>query len=196
MPRVNLLPWREELRKQRRTEYLTMLGICAVLAAGVWFGIHLYYQALIEHQQARNAYIDQQIKALDKKIAEIKALEKEKENLIARMKAIETLQTSRPIIVHLFDELVSTLPEGVFLTSIVQKGDTVEVQGSAQSNARVSNYMRNIDASDWLQDPSLTIISAASRDGRRSADFTLKFKQTKLKGEGEEEAASEEVQIQ
>ena len=127
MPRVNLLPWREELRKQRRTEYLSILGVCAVVAVAVWFSIHLYFNALIEQQQRRNNFLTAEIKLLDKKIEEIKQLEKEKENLIARMKAIETLQTSRPIIVHLFDELVSTLPDGVYLTSIAQSGSKVTI---------------------------------------------------------------------
>lgn len=188
MPRINLLPWREELRRQRRTEYLSILGACALAAAGVWFAIHMYFNALIEQQQRRNAFLTAEIKLLDKKIAEIKALEKEKENLIARMKAIETLQTSRPIVVHLFDELVSTLPDGVYLTSINQSGETVTVKGVAQSNARVSNYMRNVEASEWVRDPKLSIIQSKTQDGKRTADFTLTIKQVKTKaGTGEDE---------
>lgn len=188
MPRVNLLPWRAELRKQRRTEYLAILGACAVLAAAVWFGIHLYYGALIEQQQARNNFLNQEIRKLDKKIAEIKELEKEKESLIARMKAIETLQTSRPIIVHLFDELVTTVPEGVYLRSVNQQGSKVTITGVAQSNARVSNYMRNVEGSEWVQNPKLSIIQTQSADGRRTANFTLTFEQTKQKSEDEGEA--------
>jgi type IV pilus assembly protein PilN len=187
MPRVNLLPWREELRRQRRTEYLVVLGLCAALAAGVWFGIHLYYQELIKQQERRNEFLNAQIRLLDKKIEEIKQLEKEKENLIARMKAIETLQTSRPIIVHLFDELVTTLPEGVYLTSVTQSGETVTLTGVAQSNARVSNYMRNVEASQWVREPKLSIIQSKTAEGRRIADFQLTLKQTKPKVEGEDE---------
>lgn len=189
MPRVNLLPWREELRKQRRTEYLSMLGACAVAATVIWFIIHLYFNALIEQQQHRNDFLTAEIKLLDTKIAEIKQLEKEKENLIARMKAIETLQTSRPIVVHLFDELVSTLPDGVYLTSVIQLGDQVTIKGIAQSNARVSNYMRNVEASQWVREPKLSIIQSKTEDGKRIADFTLTLKQTKPKSdkEGEEE---------
>jgi len=187
MPRVNLLPWRAELRRQKRTEYLAILGACALAAAAVWFGIHLYYGELIKQQERRNAFLTQQIRLLDKKIEEIKALEKEKENLIARMKAIETLQTSRPIIVHLFDELVSTLPEGVYLTNVNQEGSRVTIKGVAQSNARVSNYMRNVEASDWVEQPKLSIIQSKSEDGRRIADFTLTFQQKKIKTEQEEE---------
>ena len=192
MPRVNLLPWREERRKQQRTEYLAILGICAVVAAGIWFSIHLYYQALIEQQNRRNQFLVTEIKLLDKKIEEIKQLEKEKENLIARMKAIETLQTSRPIVVHLYDELLTTLPEGVYLTSISQTGETVTIKGVAQSNARVSNYMRNVEASTWIHDPKLSIIQSKTEDGRRIADFTLTFKQTKAKT-GEEDEQEEQL---
>lgn len=187
MPRINLLPWREELRRQKRAEYLTVLGITAAVAAVVWFAIHLYFQELIEYQESRNAYLQTEIRKLDKKIEEIKQLEKEKESLIARMKAIETLQTSRPIIVHLFDELVSTLPDGVYLKEVSQSGDSVTIKGVAQSNARVSNYMRNVESSEWLKDPKLSIIQSKSEAGRRIADFTLKLKQTKPKSEGAEE---------
>lgn len=192
MPRINLLPWREELRKQKRTEYLAILGVCAVVAAAVWFAVHLYFSELIDYQNQRNDFLKAEIKKLDKKIAEIKALEKERDNLIARMKAIETLQTSRPLIVHLFDELVTTLPEGVYLTEVSQKGSRVSIKGVAQSNARVSNYMRNVEASEWLAEPKLRIIETRSRGSRRISDFELTLRQTKPKsgdeaGEGDEE---------
>ena len=126
-----------------------------------------FVMSLIKQQDRRNAYLSEQIRQLDKKIEEIKALEKEKESLIARMKAIETLPTSRPIIVHLFDELVSTLPEGVYLRNVSQTGNKVTIQGVAQSNARVSNYMRNVEASEWVESPKLSIIQSKSQEGRR-----------------------------
>jgi type IV pilus assembly protein PilN len=186
MPRINLLPWREELRKQKRAEYLAILGICAAIAAAAWFAVHLYFAELIEYQTQRNGFLRAEIKKLDKKIAEIKALEKERDNLIARMKAIETLQTSRPLIVHLFDELVTTLPEGVYLNEISQKGKRVTIKGVAQSNARVSNYMRNVEASEWLKDPKLRIIETRSQGSRRVSDFELILRQTTPKAEGDE----------
>ena len=190
MPRINLLPWREERRTQQRTEYLIVLGICGVLAGAVWFGIHLYFNELIKQQERRNGFLQEQIVLLDKKIKQIKELEREKESLIARMKAIETLQTSRPIIVHLFDELVNTLPEGVYVTDVSQKDKEVTIQGVAQSNARVSNYMRNVESSEWVKDPKLSIITSAFQAGRRLANFTMKLKQsapTPPVAEGEEE---------
>ena len=178
MPRINLLPWREELRKQKRLEYFATLGACAAVAAAAWFAVHLYFAELIEYQAQRNGFLRGEISKLDKKIAEIKALEKERDNLIARMKAIETLQTSRPVIVHLFDELVTTLPEGVFLTEVSQEGKRVTIKGVAQSNARVSNYMRNVEASEWLTDPKLRIIETRTKGNRRVSDFELVVRQT------------------
>ncbi|MEM7466399.1 MAG: PilN domain-containing protein [Pseudomonadota bacterium] len=178
MAKINLLPWREELRRQKQQEYLTIVGICAVLTLLAWGAVHWHFQERINYQESRNAFIVEENKQLDKKIEEIRKLEKEKERLLARMKAIETLQTSRPIIVHIFDELVTSLPEGVFLREISQRGSDITIRGAAQSNARVSNYMRNVEKSDWLKDPSLDIIQSSSEDGRRIADFILKFKQT------------------
>jgi len=188
MARINLLPWREELRRQRRTEYLAALGLCAVFAVAGWFGVHLFYTDWIEYQEKRNTFLTGQIRELDKQIAEIRRLEKEKQNLISRMQAIESLQTSRPLVVYLFDELVSTLPEGVFLTNVTQKGSTISVQGIAQSNARVSSYMRNIENSSRLQGAKLSVIETAGRGVNRDAKFALTFSQRIEKsGDGEEE---------
>ena len=127
MAKINLLPWREELRRQKQKEYLTIVGIFAAITLLVWGGIHWHFQERIKHQESRNAYIVEQNQQLDKKIQEIQKLEREKERLLARMKAIETLQTSRPIIVHIFDELVTSLPEGVFLREISQKGSDITI---------------------------------------------------------------------
>ena len=193
MAKINLLPWREELRRQKQKEYLTIVGICAVLTLMVWGAIHWHFQERINYQESRNAFIVEENKKLDKKIEEIKKLEREKERLLSRMKAIETLQLSRPIIVHIFDELVTSLPEGVFLREISQRGSNITIRGAAQSNARVSNYMRNVEKSDWLKDPSLDIIQSASEDGRRIANFVLKFKQTSPDAEKSEmDAAMDE----
>lgn len=169
---------------------MIVLGICGVLAGAVWFGIHLYFNELIKQQERRNDYLQEQIVLLDEKSKKIKELDREKESLVARMKAIETLQTSRPIIVRLFDELVNTLPKGVYITDVSQKDKEVTIQGVAQSNARVSNYMRNVESSEWVTDPKLSIITSAFETGRRLAKFTMKLKQstpTPPAAEGEEE---------
>lgn len=175
MARINLLPWREEQRNQRKTEYLSIVGLCAIGALLVWGAVHWHFNERIDYQNSRNEFLQSEISKLDVKIQQIRELEKEKERLLARMKAIETLQTSRPIIVHIFDELVNSLPEGVYLKEIAQVGAKITIKGIAQSNARVSNYMRNVEKSDWLKNPSLDIIQTASEDGRKIASFTLKF---------------------
>ena len=186
MARINLLPWREEKRNQRKREYLTTVGLCAVIAVLAWGAVHWHLNEKIDYQKSRNDFLQAEISKLDAKIQQIRELEKEKERLLARMKAIETLQTSRPIIVHIFDELVDSLPEGVYLKDISQNGSKITIKGVAQSNARVSNYMRNVEKSDWLKNPSLDIIQTASEDGRRIASFTLQFEQTSPKADAEE----------
>jgi len=189
MARINLLPWRAELRKQRRNEYLSIVGAFAALAVLVWGGIHFHFKERIEFQNERNDYLRKEISSLDKKIREIQELEKEKDRLIARMKAIETLQSSRPIIVHIFDELVDALPDGVYLKEVTQNGSAITLKGVAESNARVSSFMRNIEKSQWLKDPKLEIIQSSDESGRRIANFTLRMTQNIPKtetGEGEE----------
>lgn len=134
-----------------------------VLAVLVSLYIHIYVNGLIEHQKSRNAYLETEIAQLNIKIREIQNLEKTKANLIARMEIIQQLQESRPEIVHLMDELANTLPDGVFLTKITQNGRAIQLDGQAQSNARVSSYMRKIDASEWLGGANLKIIQQSGR---------------------------------
>jgi type IV pilus assembly protein PilN len=174
MATINLLPWREERRRERKRQFFIILGTAAGITLGIIVLVHGLFTQLIEHQQVRNKYIEDQIALLDKKITEIRELEKEKQRLLDRIRAIETLQTSRPVIVHLFDELVTTLPEGVFLTEISQQGDAIAIKGVAQSNARVSSFMRNIEVSPWLKSPHLEVVEATAQDGRRLSNFTLK----------------------
>lgn len=187
MARVNLLPWREELRAQKRTEYFTAVGIFGAIALMLWGLVHIHFNERIDYQKSRNTYLQTEIDNLDSKIERIKELEREKEQLLARMKAIETLQTSRPIIVHIFDELVTSLPDGVYLREVSQTGKKIEIKGVAQSNARVSSFMRNIEASEWLSNPSLEIIETKTSDGRRTANFTLKIEQVQILKRGEDE---------
>lgn len=158
MPSINLLPWREERRKARQQTFTLRLLLAAIVGIVVLLLIWLGLSASISNQEARNAYLKEQIAQMDKQIAEIKDLQQTKARLLARMQIIEQLQQSRPIEVHLFDQLVKTLPPGIYLTQVSQKGDQVDIQGVAESSARVSTYMRNIDASAWMGDPNLQVV--------------------------------------
>ena len=164
MPKINLLPWRESLREQRRKNYLYVLVLCAGAGLISVLSAHLYYSNLIGQQRERNNFLQNEIQLLDKKIEKIKSLDTDRTNLLARMQAIDELQTSRPIIVHLFDELVSTVPEGVLLSEITQKNSKLTIKGVAQSNARVSNYMRNVESSQWVNNPKLSIIQSRDKE--------------------------------
>jgi len=188
MARINLLPWREELRKQKQQEFFTMLGV-SVMIAGVFIGIfHVINNQAIAHQQARNRFLEDQIAFLDKRIQEIRDLQTERQRLLDRMRAIEQLQTNRPLIVRFFDELVGSLPEGVSLLKVVQRGKNITIEGVAQSNARVSSFMRNLESSEWLNNPKLDIIQSQNESGLRVSNFTLRINQVIPKAEGEEEA--------
>jgi type IV pilus assembly protein PilN len=172
MPRINLLPWREAERKRKRQEFFLSIGAAVATAALVALLGRWQMNAAIEHQGERNRIISDEIAELDKQIQEIVGLEQQKERLLARMEIIETLQRSRPEIVHVFDELVRMLPEGVYLTYLKQTGTRFEIRGVAQSSTRVSAFMRNIDASEWLADPALQIVQRTGA-GAGSSDFTL-----------------------
>lgn len=150
MARINLLPWREAERKRKIREFIIYAVGGLTVALIIALLVHIQIENQIEYQGKRNDFLQTEIASLDKKIKEIQDLEKTKASLIARMNVIQQLQQSRPEIVHLFDEFVGTLPEGVVLTEIVQVGQELKVAGRAQSNARVSSYMRNIDSSPWI----------------------------------------------
>lgn len=177
MPRINLLPWREAERKRKRQEFYLSLGAAVATAALVVLLGQWQMSAAIKHQQARNDYLTSEIAALDKQIEEINGLDAQKRRLLARMEIIERLQRSRPEIVHIFDEIVRILPEGVYLNYLKQSGGRFEFRGVAQSSTRVSTFMRNIEASEWLSDPSLQIVETRARDAAGGASFTLFAKQ-------------------
>ncbi|MGB1799263.1 MAG: PilN domain-containing protein [Gammaproteobacteria bacterium] len=184
MSRINLLPWREERRKELQQQFIVKLGIVAVLGAVVWGAVHFYYVQLIDVENSRIALVEENIAVVDKKIKEIKELEKEKERLLSRMRAIEQLQGNRPLIVRFFDELIESLPEGMSITSISQKGTGISVNGLAQSNARVSSFMRKLEASDWLAKPNLKVIKESNAAGDKPVNsFTLSFVQVIPKAE-------------
>jgi type IV pilus assembly protein PilN len=173
MARINLLPWRAERRKQRQKEFMTMLGLSAAAGVVLWFLINTYYNNQISGQNERNAYLHGQITQVDKQISEIDQLDKKKAKLLARKEVIEQLQANRSQMVHLFDSLVRTIPDGVILTSIKQEGDKLTLEGRSQSNARVSTYMRNLEGSGWMTKPDLSIIEAKAGDPALPYAFTL-----------------------
>jgi type IV pilus assembly protein PilN len=174
MPRINLLPWREGQRKERKLAFLVALGVAVLAAVVTTFAAYLMFDSMIAGQQRRNQTLRTQIKQLDKQIEEINSLETEKQRFIARMDVIEKLQRSRPGIVHVFDEIVKTLPDGVYLTGVQQVGagasKRLKFDGIAQSSTRVSSFMRNIDASEWLRNPELEVVQTAKGPG---SSFTL-----------------------
>ena len=195
MAKINLLPWREERRKELLNEFLIMLGLVALFAALAVGIVHFYHSQLIERQNTRIGYIDKRIKEVDKKITEIKELEKQKESLLSRMRAIESLQRDRPLVVHLFDELVKSLPEGLSIVNLKQEGPKITITGEAQSNARVSSFMRKIEQSEWIKGAKLKVIKESNK-GKGSTtktvnEFMLTFEQVMPsvdKEEGDEES--------
>jgi type IV pilus assembly protein PilN len=174
MPRINLLPWREAQRKERKLAFLVALGVAVLAAMVTTLAVYLLYDSMIAGQQRRNQLLRTQIKQLDKQIEEINSLETEKQRFIARMDVIEHLQRSRPGIVHVFDEIVKTLPDGVYLTGVTQvsagANKRLKFDGVAQSSTRVSSFMRNIDASEWLRNPELEVVQTSKGPG---SQFTL-----------------------
>ena len=176
MPRINLLPHREASRKERKLKFLVALGVAAVCACVVTVAVYVLYNTMIDEQDSRNQMLTQQIKILDRQIEEINDLEQTKQQFIARMQIIEKLQRSRPAIVHLFDQIVRTLPDGVYLTGVTQSGDHLKFSGVAQSSTRVSAFMRNIDSSQWMKNPTLEVIQ--STPGAFGSSFTLDAEQT------------------
>ena len=170
MPHLNLLPWREEQRRQRNKDFVLTCVVFAVLMVLTIGGVHYWYKDQIRLQQQRNAFIEGHIQDLDKKIEAIRELDAEKDALEARMTIIAELQSSRPEIVHLFDEVVTSLPEGIFYQKIAQKGRVLTMSGVAQSNARVSSLMRNIEDSSWMQNPKLREIKRDQKKGSTSQE--------------------------
>jgi type IV pilus assembly protein PilN len=188
MAKINLLPWRAERRKQREREFYLMLGMAALAAVAVVVLWYLWMDARLANQDNRNAYLKDQIQQLDKKLTEIKQLEETKSKLLARKQIIEQLQANRSQMVHLFDELVKTIPDGVRLTSLKQSGDTLTLEGVAQSNASVANYMRNLDASPWLKRSDLQQTEAKGSDKRDRFQFGLTVKLTSPEEKEKEKA--------
>lgn len=189
MARINLLPWRATRRQEQQREFFTLVGLAAALCAVVVLMTHFEINGRTDHQERRNQYLTNEIKILDDKIREIKKLDSTRQALIERMEVIQNLQAARPSVVHLFDELVTTLPEGMHLTSLIQKGEKLVIAGRAESNARVSSYMRNIEASEWLSNPSLGVIETKETELTRISEFSLTSNQANpnIKSNSEDE---------
>jgi type IV pilus assembly protein PilN len=184
MPRINLLPWREDERKERKIAFTVALGVSALAAAVATFAVYLMYGSMIDSQERRNEQLRVEIKKLDQQIQEINDLETSKQKFIARMEIIEKLQRSRPEIVHVFDEIVHTLPDGVYLTGVKQTDKRFKFEGVAQSSTRVSSFMRNIDGSEWLRNPELEVVQTSKDNkGPPGSNFTLYAQQVSNAGQ-------------
>ncbi|EDY86999.1 Tfp pilus assembly protein PilN [gamma proteobacterium HTCC5015] len=173
--RINLLPWREELRQAKNQEFGIVAAIAVALCAALLFAIYLYFQDRISYQEERNSYLKNEITVLDSKLETIKELENTKKDLLARMKIIQELQGSRSQVVHSFEDIVTALPDGIWVSKILQKGDSITVNGYAESNARVSAYMRNLDESDWFKEP--TLVNIENDKDADGAAFSLEVTQ-------------------
>ncbi|QHB72570.1 PilN domain-containing protein [Stenotrophomonas rhizophila] len=173
MARINLLPWRAERRKQRQRDFYGMLGVAAIggvlLSLLIWF----YYDRQVSGQGERNAFLQTEIAKVKEQNKEIDRLDRQKDRLLARKKVIEELQAKRSQMVHLFDALVRTIPDGVVLTSLKQEGDILTLEGRTQSNARVSAYMRNLESSGWMSKPELSVIEAKKPEPGKDGPTTL-----------------------
>ena len=160
MPRINLLPWREQQRKERKLAFFVALGGAAIGALLVAFAGYLLVNSMISAQERRNERLRTEIKSVDRQIEQINDLETQKQRFISRMQVIEKLQRSRSEVVHLFDEVAKTMPDGTYLTAFKQEGKKLKFEGVAQSSTRVSTFMRNISGSQWMKDPELEVVES------------------------------------
>jgi len=186
MTRINLLPWREALRKERKRQFMSILGGASLLMLAIIGYVHIHVSGMIDYQNSRNKFLQTEITKVDSKIKEIRELETQKKQLLNRMNIIQELQTRRPMVVHMLDALARALPNGLYLTRLDQKGTELTIEGMAQSNARVSAFMRNLDQSNWFANPKLEVIQVQAKNGTRSSKFSLKVSQLtpeEMKGE-------------
>lgn len=183
MIRINLLPHREEAKKARRQQFYSLVGLVSILALLIVFAIYSLIDGWVSSQQATNDFLKSEIAQLDKQLDQIKRLKEQTQALLARKQVIENLQRDRGETVYLLRELVTQVPEGVYLKSLKQDGLTVNLTGYAQSNARVSTLMRNLDASEWLEDPQLVEIKASVLNGRRINEFVMNVTLTRAKAD-------------
>lgn len=186
MARINLLPWREQQREERKKRFLAALAATLIAALLVVLLADRYLDAAIERQNARNEFVRKEIAQLDIQIKEIKALRERRQQLVERMKIIQDLQGNRPVTARVFDQLVRTLPDGVYFTGLKMTGRSIAIVGGAESNNRVSNLMRNLDGSDWLEAPNLNEVKAMTSGAlEQQSIFQLSVQQTKPAAAGE-----------
>lgn len=191
MARINLLPWREQLREERKQRFLVILGAVLLASGALIFLGDQYFNSAIENQNARNDFLRKEIAVLDARIKEISELKTRRQQLLERMKIIQDLQGNRPIIGRVFDQLVRTLPDGVYYTGLKMNGKSIAIAGAAESNNRVSNLMRNLDASEWLTAPNLTEVKAITQGALDQANvFQLTVQQTQPGSEEQDKAST------
>ncbi|MGR8980162.1 MAG: PilN domain-containing protein [Gammaproteobacteria bacterium] len=184
MAKINLIPWREELRKQKKRDFLNAITFAIMATMGIHTGVYFYIEGIKEYQVQRNKRIENEIAILDKRINEIKTIEDKKKKLLAKIDVIQKLQESRPEVVHLFDEIPKTTPDGIYLTSFIQKAKLLTFNGKTESNAPVSAFMRAIEASFWLTNPKINVIQSKEKtNSEQLSDFTLTALQSPKKKE-------------
>jgi type IV pilus assembly protein PilN len=188
MPRINLLPWRDEERRERKLALFVWLGIATVAAGLVTLASYIWVNSMIDSQTARNEHLKSEIHVLDKENEQINDLEAQKQRFISRMQVIDKLQRSRSEVVHVFDEVAKTIPDGTYLTAVAQTNRRLKFEGVAQSSTRVSTFMRNISASQWLRNPDLEVVEAR-KENTLGNSFVLYADEMPLPGD-EDEAAT------
>ena len=181
MARINLLPWREELRAERKRQFIGFLILAAIIGLLVSLLVHLSFESKISSQQSRNSYLSTEITQLDTKIREIEKLEQQREELLNRMQIVQSLQQSRPLVVRLFDELVRQIPTGVYLTEFTRKDLKLDIKGKSESTPRISAFMRNIEKSQWLVRPDVSSIKADNKGSITTTSFSMTAKQKAFK---------------
>lgn len=186
MANINLLPWREAQRRERNRATLIMCGVIWGVAALVVLMGKMYMDSRIDHQNARNAYVQSEIDSLSKVIREIEDLKEKRDKLLARMEVIQTLQSNRSQIVHVFDDLVTKLPKGVFYDNVSKANGKLTIAGKAQSNNRVSALMRNLDSSDWFDNTSLKVVNVVDQDGQSVSSFNVEVKEENQQNDDED----------
>jgi len=179
MAHINLLPWREELRQERQQQFIVTVVAGLIFAVVTLYGAILYADSLLDEQNSRNNFLKAEIVKLDVKIKEIKTLEEERARLVARMQVIQQLQSSRPKVVKVFDAMVRTVPEGTHLSKVTRKSSTLTFNGVAQSNARVSVFMRNLDANTEFAESKLQVIKKTSTSDKAVRNFAVKVSESK-----------------